>query len=157
MPSNRPLKMAEWGISWERYRELQYFCLQYGQKKAEAEALLTLRISTPPPVTWTHGGREYGAYLPRGGMGPGDPVAQLAAKRDRLLEDVRLIERAAAQAVLDEGLGEALTPYLLRAVTTKNGVQAVFRARKGHRPPCGERQFYALRRRFFAVLDGMKP
>ena len=35
MPSTRPIKLDSWGITWEEYKELQYFCLQYEQKKRE--------------------------------------------------------------------------------------------------------------------------
>ena len=50
MPSTRPIKLDDWGISWEEYKELTYFCLQYDAKKRDAAALLTLRLSTPVPA-----------------------------------------------------------------------------------------------------------
>ena len=37
--------LDEWGISWERYRELAMFCLQYNQKKRDAAALLEEEVS----------------------------------------------------------------------------------------------------------------
>ena len=147
MPSTRPIKLDDWGISWEEYKELTYFCLQYEQKKRDAAALLTTRISTPAPAMYHKGGKEYGTFLPRGSGGTSDPVAATAAKRDRLLRDVMLIERAARIA------GEDLAPYILRAVTTRGGVQSVF---ANTRPPCGERQFYALRRKFYWVLRELR-
>ena len=48
MASKRPLKLTDWGISWEEYKELTYFCLQYDRKRREADALLTLKLSTRP-------------------------------------------------------------------------------------------------------------
>ena len=42
---------------------------------------------------------------------------------------------------------------MARAVTTRGGVQALF-ARD--RPPIGERQFYAMRRKFFWVLRELR-
>jgi len=147
MPSTRPIKLDDWGISWEEYKELTYFCLQYEQKKRDAAALLTTRISTPAPAMYHKGGKEYGTFLPRGSGGTSDPTAATAAKRDRLLRDVMLIERAARIAADD------LAPYILRAVTTRGGVQSVF---ANTRPPIGERQFYALRRKFYWVLRELR-
>ena len=145
--STRPIKLDDWGISWEEYKELTYFCLQYERKKADAAALLTTRISTPPPEVYRHGGREYGFYPPHGKGGTSDPTAVAMEKRERLLNDVRIIEKAARMAADD------LAPYILRAVTTRGGVQSLF-ARE--RPPCGERQFYALRRKFYWVLRELR-
>lgn len=147
MPSTRPIKLDDWGISWEEYKELSYFCLQYEQKKRDAASLLTTRISTPAPAMYHKGGKEYGTFLPRGSGGASDSTAETAAKRDRLLRDVTLIERAARIAADD------LAPYILRAVTTRGGVQSVF---ANARPPCGERQFYALRRRFYWTLRELR-
>lgn len=153
MPSTRPIKLDAWGITWEEYKELFYFCLQYEQKKRDAAALLTIRLSTPTPVVYFRAGKEYGTFLPRGGGQTSDPVAATAAKRERLLNDVRIIEQAAKAACEKEG--EGMYSALIMAVTTKSGVQAVF-ANPNTRPPCGERQFYALRRKFFWILREMK-
>ena len=62
-------------------------------------------------------------------------------------------EQAAKAACEKEG--EGMYSALIMAVTTKSGVQAVF-ANPNTRPPCGERQFYALRRKFFWILREMK-
>lgn len=144
--------LDEWGISWERYRELVMFCLQYDQKKRDAAALLTLRLSTPTPATYHKGGKEYGTFLPHGYGQISDPVAATAAKRDRLLGDVRLIEQAVAATVEGE---RVLYAALLRAVTTRSGMQALY-ANPDTRPPMGERQFKRLRRKFFWILSELK-
>lgn len=153
MPSTRPIKLDDWGISWEEYKELTYFCLQYEQKKRDAAALLTTRISTPAPAMYHKGGKEYGTFLPRGSGGTSDPTAATMERRERLLNDVRIIEKAADVAC--EGAGYGMYPALLKAVTTRSGVQAVF-ANPDTRPPRNEKQFYQLRRRFFWVLREMK-
>lgn len=154
MPSTRPVKLDDWGISWEEYKELSYFCLQYSHKKAEAAALLTLRGSIPTPVTYHKmiNGRsvEFGEYLPRGGNRTSDPTAAIAAKRERLLGDVRMIEQAAMAAGRLED-GHSIYSSLLRAVTTRGGVQAAM-ANPDTRPPCGKNEFYAARRRFYWFL-----
>jgi len=153
MPSTRPLKLDEWDISWEEYKELTYFALQYERKKRDAAALLTIKLSTPTPVIYHKNGKEYGEFMPHGGNRISDPVAATAAKRDRLLRDVRMIEQAAQAAC--EDAGEGMYPALLRAVTTRCGVQAVY-ANPDLRPPKGERQFYGLRRKFFWILREMR-
>lgn len=166
MPSTRPIKLDSWGISWEEYKELTYFCLQYEQKKREAAALLTIKVSTPPPemyytkrkVTLSNGQEKevkvlHGVYLPHGSGQTSDPVAATAAKRDRVLRDVRMIEQAAKAACEDEG--EGMYPALIKAVTTRSGVQAVF-ANPDLRPPRNEKYFYQIRRKFFWILREMK-
>lgn len=147
MAHMRPIRLDDWGISWEEYKELSYFCLQYEQKKRDAAALLTLRISTPPPVTVRRGGKEIGTYLPHGGGQTSDPVAATAARREKLLDDVRIIESAARVA------GGDMAAYLLQAVTRREGLRKVL---ADTRAPIGERQFYEMRRRFFWVLREMR-
>lgn len=158
MASNRPLKLDEWGISWEEYKELTYFCLQYEQKKRDAAALLTIKLSTPTPVTYHRkvGDKsvEFGEFMPRGGNRISDPVAATAEKRDRLLRDVHMIEQAAmAAARLKDG--HSIYMALLRAVTTRSGVQAVM-ASPDKKPPCGKNEFYEARRKFYWILREMK-
>lgn len=152
MASNRPIKLDAWGISWEEYKELTYFCLRYQQMKKDAAALLTIRISTPAPEVYHHKGLEYGVYLPHGSGRTSDPVAATVAKRDRLLSQVHMIEQAAFAAANGN---DAIYVPLLHAVTTRSGVQAVF-ADPDKRPPIGERQFYDVRRKFFWILRELK-
>ena len=40
MYSTRPISLRQMGMSREAYRELEYFCLQYAQKRREAAQLL---------------------------------------------------------------------------------------------------------------------
>lgn len=154
MASTRPIKLDEWGISWEEYKELTYFCLQYDAKKREAAALLTIKLSTPVPAIYHKSGKEYGTFLPHGSGHVSDPVAATAAKRDRLLGDVHMIEQAAlAAARLKDG--HSIYPALIKAVTTRGGVQAAM-ANPDCRPPCGKNEFYEARRKFFWILREMR-
>ena len=134
--STRPVKLDDWGISWEEYKELTYFCLQYDQKKREAAALLTLKLSTPTPEVYyterkikLENGQErkvktkHGTFMPHGSGYISNPTVATAEKRERLLRDVRMIEQAAYAACEDEG--EYFYPALMKAVTTRSGVQAV--------------------------------
>lgn len=154
MASTRPIKLDEWDISWEEYKELTYFALQYERKKRDAAALLTIKLSTPTPVIYHRNGREYGEFLPRGGNRISDPVAATAAKRERLLTDVRMIEQAAMAASRLKD-GHSIYPALLRAVTTRSGVQAVM-ANPDIRPACNKSEFYEARRKFYWVLREMR-
>jgi len=167
MASNRPLKLDAWGISWEEYKELTYFCLQYEQKKRDAAALLTIRLSTPVPEIYhtkrkitLEDGRviekvtEHGTFMPHGSGHVSDPVAATAAKRDRLLGDVHMIEQAAMAAGRLKN-GYSIYPSLLRAVTTRGGVQAAM-TDTDTRPPCGKNEFYEARRKFFWILREMR-
>ena len=141
--SNRGVNLDAWGITWDEYKELDYFCRQYDRKRAEAAAMLTLRISTPQPVYDNDGNAQ---FMPYGSGGTSDPVAILADKRERLLRDIRMIDKAAKIA------GEDLAPYLIRAVTRKEGLQRII----SDGCPCSERTFYRMRRKFFYVLHEMR-
>ena len=154
MASTRPLKLDAWGISWEEYKELTYFCLQYEQKKREAAALLTLKLSTPVPEIYHKAGKEYGTFMPHGSGHVSDPTAATAAKRDRLLGDVHMIGQAAMAAGRLKS-GYSIYPSLLRAVTTRGGVQSAM-TDTDTRPPCGKNEFYEARRKFFWILREMR-
>jgi hypothetical protein len=160
--STRPIKLDEWGISWEEYKELTYFCLQYNRKKADAAALLTIKLSTPTPAIYHKkvGDKrvEFGTFLPHGSGRTSDPVASTAAKRDRLLNDIRMIEQAArgaSDAARELYKFEVDPRYIIRAVTQRSGVQALY-ANPDTRPPMGERQFYTVRRIFYWILHEMR-
>lgn len=126
------LRLESAGISDERYRELLYFCYQYPQKKAQLDAALDAPLSARPLDP-----------MPRG-SNKSDPTLRAVIRRDIIERDVALIERSAAEAC--GGQSPALQRFLLENVTSrqKNPID---------RAPCGRRQFYAVRRRFFILLD----
>jgi hypothetical protein len=85
-------------------------------------------------------------------------VAATAAKRGRLLNDIRMIEQAArgASDAAREPYSWVIDPRnIIKAVTQKSGVQALY-ADPDTRPPMGERQFYTVRRIFYWILHEMK-
>lgn len=137
------MKLDDWGITWDEYKELDYFCRQYERKRSEANAILTLRVSTPQPVYDKNGNAD---FMPHGSGGISDPVSAAAEKRERLLRDIRMIDKAAKIA------GEDLAVYLLRNVTRKEGVEKIIT----DGCPCSERTFYRMRRKFFYVLHEMR-
>lgn len=143
MVEKREFNAECWNISWDEYKELVYFCRQYEQKRRDAEAMLTIRGSTPSPVYGKDGTAE---FMPYGSGGISDPVALAAEKRERLIRDIRMIEKAAKLA------GDELAPWLLRNVTGKAGITRII----ADGCPISERQFYRMRRRFFFILRELK-
>ena len=75
--------------------------------------------------------------------GPGDPTGATVARRELLLADCEDMEQAAIEAAA--GYGTGMADYLLRYVTRADKPPIEF-------APCGRRQFYDLRRRYFAAL-----
>lgn len=151
------------GLDPAETRELQWFCAQYRRKKAEAAALLTLRVSTPEPETYSVkrlrriGGKlteesvKFGTFQPRGRGVPGDPVADAARKREKYLRDVDMIDRAAmraARAFATPGNRPEKLAQLLTAVVT--GQESVTWALQ--RCSIGRNPFYDMRTAFFLCL-----
>lgn len=125
----RPLSLEAYGISHERYKELQYFCRRYAQMRKELAA-----------------SRELDAISSDGmphGNGKSDPTAHKADKAIKLSENIRMIEDSAREAdPLNWGA-------LLKNVTegTRYEYQVIY---------CGRRQFYERRQKFYCILDKKK-
>ena len=113
------------GISYNAFRELDYFCRQYPEKKRRAAALLRLcaaRLDHQPRA------RE-----------PGDPTFRSVAAREALEKDIALIEDT-ARAVCPQCPGQ-----LVRHVTEKLPISAL-------NPACGRRAFCQARSAFYVQL-----
>lgn len=121
--------LERYGISRERQKELEWFCLQYPSKKHELASL-----STVSP-------RLYGGG---GGTTIGDPTFRAVVRRERLLKDCDDVEWAANEAIGDDG--DVLRRSLIQRVTRRDKMPMDF-------VPCGQRQFYQYRTRFFVALD----
>lgn len=126
MPNKRDLKLDNYGITKEAYRELEYFCLQYEKKKRSLSECYSLRS----PVC---------SDMPRSG-GTGNPTAKQALNAIKLQKDLCLIEQTAIEA------SRELYPYLLKNVTDRSMTYEKMAV------PCGRRQFYEYRRLFFYLL-----
>ena len=128
MPGKRDLKLEQYGISKEAYREMEYFCLQYWEKKRKLGACYSIAsyplVNTPAPKR----------------ASVSDVTAVQAMNAVKLRNDLELIEQTAAEAA------GGLSPYLLKHVTNRSATYE----RLG--PPCGRRQFYEYRRLFFYLL-----
>lgn len=129
--SKRDLALSGFGISAFRYRELSYFCLQYPEKRRAVRELYGL---TPPEMTG----------LPKRG-GVSRPTEGRALKIARLTRDCELIDQTAKE------IDPYIAPALVANVTT--GITYEQMRARGREIPCGRRQFYERRQRFFRLLD----
>lgn len=129
--------MEKHGISLERRRELEYFCRQYGEKRARLAALLE-QYGPSGLSLGLGGGKAQGGH--------GDPTVWAVARREQLLRDCEDIEQAAL-GVAGEMAGDPveLAMRLIEHMADPTG-------REPETAPCGRRQFYALRRRFLIAL-----
>ena len=127
LPNKRDLKLDEYDIGKYAYRELHNFCLQYPEKK---KRITELRYPYQSP-------RMTG--LP-GGTGIGDPTRKNAERAALLTEECKLIEETVKEA------GGGFYQSLLVNVTNEHMPWEVLL------PPCGRRQFYEARRKFFYLL-----
>lgn len=126
MADKRDLKLDEYGISKHRYRELNNFCLQYPEFIKEKQGCYSLSAVVADD-------------MPRG-SGTSNPTANSAERAYRLGRNIELIEQTAIEAS-----GE-MYPYILKAVTENVSWEYM-------NAPCGRRQFYQARRRFFFLLS----
>ena len=126
MPNEKDLSLGKYGISKMRYRELKYFCLQYPEKKRWLSE--TLAISAVQNDGMPKGNRI------------SDPTAIMADKIEFIWDEIKVIERTALEAA--PGMHE----QLMKNVT--EGIPYEYMA-----VPCGRRQFYDCRRKFFYLLS----
>lgn len=120
-------------IPKHRMYELVHFCLQYPEwnkvcNNTDQLYFKNLNLDKIRPNT---------NELP-------DPTAELALRRLKYYENMKLIERIAANT--DKMLGN----YILVAVTEDLKYEAV---KSRLNIPCGRDMFYDLRRKFFWLLD----
>ncbi len=125
----RNIKLDDYGISPNRYRELLYFCRQYGEKRRQLASARDLDAVANDG-------------LPHGN-GVSDPTARKADVALKLRDDIALIEDTARD------VDPVNWTALLRNVTecTQYEYMQVY---------SGRRQFYEARRKFFWLLDQRK-
>lgn len=131
MAKTRGIK--KYDISKHRYMEMVHYCLQYPEWKDALEL---------EPVI-SGGGMD---GMPKGGPRK-DKLEELAIRRSKLSGKCRNVERAAELAAGD------LKKYIIIAVTREGMSYDYLRTRLNI--PCGRRQFYEYRRKFFWILSGM--
>lgn len=131
MPDYRCAKSME--LTPERFRELMYFCFQYGEWIEKLK-------SGPEKDAIIEG-------MPRS-SGTGDPTGEVAIWMAELTKKCDLIERTAMEA------GGENYMAVLKGVTVRGSNYAWLKA-KGY-AFCGKRQYYQARRRFYWLLDKKK-
>lgn len=121
-------------ISHYAYAELRAFCRQYEEKKARAAALADV---SSPALTG----------MPRGG-GTSDPVSRAVERRETLLHDCAMIERAAS---LPSGGAyyQALMLNCCRGIGYLYIDPAIL-------PTANRNAFFKARREFFQALHQMR-
>lgn len=118
------------GISKWRFDELLAFCRQYGEKKAEAETLLT--ISSQKMTGMPHG------------IGVGDPVMRAVERRERLLHDCAVVEKCAG--IVDGGQYEVA---IIQNCCYGKGYEFI----KEYLPTWHRQSFFTARRKFYFLLN----
>lgn len=124
-------KKNKYWIDKNRYYELKYFCLQYPIWKKACEDLDGIRTSSFGLVRSSDGILR-------------DPVALCAAERERYLNQVCLVEKAARDA------DPFLASYILKAVTEGHSYSYLYSRLE---IPCSRDTYYDRYRRFFWLLD----
>jgi hypothetical protein len=131
----RPLNQSKYGISKNRFWELYYWCLQYGEWKDE----LKYKTNTVGSMEITD--------MPTSHNG-GDTTQQLAMRRAMMDQNCRLIEQTAIEADPD------IYQYLLKAVTEEEVTYYYLKMIMDM--PCGRTMYYDRRRKFYWLLSQKK-
>lgn len=129
MKKDRDLKMQNYNISPDRYRELKYFCKQYREKQLQLRSITEL--SSPG---FDSNGR---------GNKLSDRTGETALKRVQLERDLEIIQQSAMEA------GNEFYPYILNNVV--DGI------RYEHLDvPMSRRAFFRMKLKFFGILSTKK-
>lgn len=129
MPWRKDIRLHDYHISRDAYRELLYFCRQYDEKKKELQRLRGLNIKSPDG-------------MPRGGS-ISDPTAEAGARAAKLSSDCDMIEQAAQEA--DSYMAHNILLHATRGLS--------FYAMEVH---ASESTFNRARRRFYYLLAKKK-
>ena len=125
---DRDLKLDEYNISGNRYRELKYFCRQYREKQS---LLRSITEVGSPPICGGGGGRL------------SDKTASTAIRRTELQRGLEMIEQTAVEADAE------IYTYILSNVA--DGVPWEYLG-----VPYSRATFYRRVRKFFWLLDKKK-
>lgn len=129
MKKDRDLKLQNFNISENHYRELKYFCKQYREKQLQLRAITEL---SSPGLEGSGGGNKIS-----------DRTGDTALRRVQLERDLEIIEQSAMEA------GNEFYSYILQNVV--DGV------RYEHlQIPMSRRAFLRMKLKFFGILSTKK-
>lgn len=130
----RDMTWDDYGISRNRYKELQAFCLQYDEKKS--------KINRGINAVANDG-------IPKGNFKKN--TLEMNAIRNVIYQrDCEMIEQAAVAA------SSEIYPYIIKSVTNDLSFPFIEYDEKLGRIPIGKTEFYGYRRLFYHYLDLIK-
>lgn len=130
----RNMTWDDYGISRNRYKELQAFCLQYDEKKS--------KINRGINAVANDG-------MPKGNFKKN--TLEMNAIRNVIYQrDCEMIEQAAVAA------SSEIYPYIIKSVTNDLSFPYIEYDEKLGRIPVGKTEFYGYRRLFYHYLDLIK-
>lgn len=130
----RNMTWDDYGISRNRYKELQAFCLQYDEKKS--------KINRGINAVANDG-------MPKGNFKKN--TLEMNAIRNVIYQrDCEMIEQAAVAA------SSEIYPYIIKSVTNDLSFPFIEYDEKLGRIPIGKTEFYGYRRLFYHYLDLIK-
>lgn len=130
----RDMTWDDYGISRNRYKELQAFCLQYDEKKS--------KINRGVNAVANDG-------MPKGNFKKN--TLEMNAIRNVIYQrDCEMIEQAAVAA------SSEIYPYIIKSVTNDLSFPYIEYDEKLGRIPVGINEFYGYRRLFYHYLDLIK-
>ena len=130
----RDMTWDDYGISRNRYKELQAFCLQYDEKKS--------KINRGINAVANDG-------MPKGNFKKN--TLEMNAIRNVIYQrDCEMIEQAAVAA------SSEIYPYIIKSVTNDLSFPYIEYDEKLGRIPVGINEFYGYRRLFYHYLDLIK-
>ena len=129
-------KQSPYWISRHRFYELKHFCLQYYEWKQELEIITDCQRHQLD-------GRE---FIP--GSGSSDPVFDCIVRREQLINNIDMVEKAAMSC------SDEIGKYVFRGVTEGLSFEYLFTAED--RIPCCKDYYYEAFRRFFWILSKLR-
>lgn len=123
------LKLDKYGISKEATDELRAFCLQYPEKKAKVQDILSIKTNALAPK------------FKKSGFS--DPTAKAEEIAEKYLADIELIESTARE------VDEFLAPWIIKNVTQDI---AVWKLIEIENMPASRDVFTLKRRQFYCLL-----
>lgn len=130
----RDMTWDDYGISRNRYKELEAFCLQYEEKKSKiSRGINAVANDGMPKGNYKHNALETNAIR--------NVIFQ---------KDCEMIEQAAIAASAE------IYPYIIKSVTNDLSYPFIEYDEALGRIPIGKTEFYATRRLFYHYLDLLK-